>query len=1398
MNKAPSTPTSSQDGTSIDAPPDRENEASVVSSIAEYVCTKAIAVEKTLKEGDLSGFYSELLRLEVKKPPSYVVLDILVPERTADSGPSAQTAQLLQLNPAYDLIPPADMQSSTVFKELNLDVGRSTTTNAQSHTVRVEPTGPVGEETRSIKLKEIFRSEVTFYQKLRALQEIYRVRLSEKWTELQFNSITEAQKLAPDVKGLIELSTGFLAAMGGTSQERVMDESPDWTPSQCNVTPGEMAVAFMKMVDDTEGIGRDGSGNEANGRFVKSFESFFGKREVALRLLRHRKQGKDQSLHELLEICNDEAEQKFGFRTTLDNILVEPVQRVARYPMVLRELLEKTPKEHPERMHIERAWQVAVRAAEAINETEREMSMKTFMQNFSRALGPGNTLASATTTFVREFEIGMVTEVDANGQKLLAGLDGKPVYLMVFSTRILLLRSNTKKGKPVDPSKSAYDLLHDIPLHNMSAFDSADADFKIVLETHPGKDHTMPPPPNPLQIFVLRARKASEKEEILRVLRHTLVQHAFQPPEKKVAGRATQLFAERVGEVDVYYNLRVVTEKEMKEAVTKPKVLRRSVLHAERPVLILCDDAEFVPFIGVLQSAEQQFRFTFRHRQNGSTSDQSAPAILELPEWSDSQVFKEKLSSSLKRISSIVAANAEDGSSLLSLDYEAELLLLSRKFPLAPALGRKPSMSIFGGRPADHATGIDINDSDKWSIGSGRSGRGWGVGRTPSMMSSKSSSRADVDPAQDFGGTKPGVLHRPAVDLGSPGWVGERKVQRTPSIRSNFSFRAPSIRLLGRGRPGKEEEGIEAAPQARAPEPLQRMHALRPPRKVSRAESTLQKMRRGVMRKFKKDERVRDDGLSAPTDTLGVQRGDILLMLTTAIENRDSPKSLMKKVEKASIEDLTRTVKHFIVAPRGCRLMPVDVQEEILKIVRLHSKVDERPSDADLVPDFRNYITRNMNEEGIKTLGAFLEHLRKVSLASCEDGTVDDELCHVMAPILFDVHPSDSKNMAHALIATECLLWLGCEIAHTSDEAENDSIYSETESTQSYAVSSDVTDASHEFRQIPFMGDAGDGGVRANTQQAAQTSEKVSVKAAEQVVEQDTTQVGVDSASSPSPRCPPRSDSMLVTESGSRIELEDDVEMWQGAMDRLQFVNVQLRSRVSGKQAVVDGLGRVVEGLERKVDSMSRGEGVIDRTLSEVTVEGTGEESEVDYMDSTVEQLTDVGQGGVGEAGLEGQESTMGYEKDEKLAYELLISTSKENVTLREVVNAVKVWKENGDKKYLELAAANAENNELFARLDRLDEELRSLVEKRDDFKSTLADLHVQSTFKTPEPSTLAPAADVPSKSNENNKSRPWNEIDFDFDKGPQLDLKVGFAWGGEGQELVKGSQETIAGSEGV
>ncbi|KAJ3046918.1 hypothetical protein HK097_000396 [Rhizophlyctis rosea] len=954
--------------------------------------------------------------------------------------------------------------------------------------VQRHPQPPVkegaSEGARAGMAKEFYSTETNYLKKLKVFEN-YRSHLGENWAGLGFTSMKEAESLTPDVTDLIRQSELLLGKL-----------------QQNPASPSQLAEVFLETVNGHDHSNTNKGNSRCEWPFARKFIDFINKTDKARRLLREKK---NQALADMLATCDDEIRNQTGLDTTLKNLLMEPIQRVSRYPLLFETLLINTPPTHPDRELLRQSHEKARLIADAVDANEREMAMKTFNLHFSNALGrKQGMMATASAAFVMEFEVQVLDGVgfedfDSAGEGGGgAEKDERPVYLLVFTTRVVVLRRGVRRGKEVDLTRGgAYELVCLMELKGTGVFEVSDTDIKIVRDishdktqqSHPDLYTSTPQSSltsNRLQILVLRTSSGTQRNKLLRVMRHTLVQHEFD----NVAGGSgaanrSQLYVGSAGSFDLYYCLRtVVGEGEGQQGGVKEG--KRASLISEHPALVVCKDEEFVRtvaqtegdkhhLLGVLQCLDQRFRTSLRRRDD--LVERDTPTLPEkMPGWVDLQHLMEELCGLLKSNPLTFTSHLQT-----TYDNESQLLLFFRKFPLhtwRPSR-RHRRKSILPGAFDTSAPSTPRDDNDKRSTTSSKIWKKFTLGRGSKADLSpdveKSSMLAEGDrsaPAAED------ASRRGSVDVTRSGTMG-RSSESLKGLGRELSFYAPSVRTLRRpGAIRRESKDSPIYGQLEQGRAMDVDGAQRKPAKgrdVSKAESALQRLKSRMGLRGGDDKEARGGRSILPEDVLcrlidiiesrginehGIYRTSGVATFANDLAEQlfDSPGPTLKKLQNPKhpipVHEVVSILKKYIASPKGYILIPAPAQSEILAQVE-HLWADNiRPAEADMVPALRYATSQTMNPNQIKVLGTFLEHLSRISLKESTNGMSVENLARVLTPTLFTALIYDQNKVQHAINAMESLIWLGKEISHSPSSGEGPEGHSGMRD-----INSNVTDA---------------------------------------------------------------------------------------------------------------------------------------------------------------------------------------------------------------------------------------------------------------------------------------------------------------------------------------------------
>lgn len=113
---------------------------------------------------------------------------------------------------------------------------------------------------------------------------------------------------------------------------------------------------------------------------------------------------KDKEKHRYLEVCKTHPEAN---GLDVRSLLIQPVQRVPRYRMLLEELLSVTDEGHPDEEPLREALERVKDVAKHINEEKRSMEEEKKLKDLAERFAPGEVpdLVRFTRRFVREGDL---------------------------------------------------------------------------------------------------------------------------------------------------------------------------------------------------------------------------------------------------------------------------------------------------------------------------------------------------------------------------------------------------------------------------------------------------------------------------------------------------------------------------------------------------------------------------------------------------------------------------------------------------------------------------------------------------------------------------------------------------------------------------------------------------------------------------------------------------------------------------------------------------------------------------------------------------------------------------------------------------------------------------------
>ncbi|KAI9146534.1 hypothetical protein BKA69DRAFT_1045174 [Paraphysoderma sedebokerense] len=210
---------------------------------------------------------------------------------------------------------------------------------------------------------ELLNTELAYLQDIKLLDEVY----CRPSTELKIFSAADSKAIFTNLPDVISCSEEFAeilkASTGGlvNANGEIVEEPEekwiwsDWDRDDHFCWIGE---AFLQMMTKLEDVYCD----------------YCTRHEVSLGKLAELSKGSNPQIIKFLK----EAREKIQGRTTswdLASMLIKPVQRVLKYPLLLKQILALTPSVHPDYPHLEKALAGIENVAEKINEIKKRKEL---------------------------------------------------------------------------------------------------------------------------------------------------------------------------------------------------------------------------------------------------------------------------------------------------------------------------------------------------------------------------------------------------------------------------------------------------------------------------------------------------------------------------------------------------------------------------------------------------------------------------------------------------------------------------------------------------------------------------------------------------------------------------------------------------------------------------------------------------------------------------------------------------------------------------------------------------------------------------------------------------------------------------------------------------------------
>lgn len=276
------------------------------------------------------------------------------------------TLSIPQFSPALEAEEFAPTQATNT--DVNVDrpitpLPSGLTTPTLTSSARFENGGPLNlpiensqwEEKRKKKrnniIRELVDTEGSFARDMRVLQDVYipnsRNVLSPDDVRLIFGQVDTIYSFSHDFHQLLQLAAGLLYDLEGDETRSHSDavENSTWIGSAFNQSMAQLEKIYTEFCANHETVARR--------RFTLASDKHF---------------------QNYCERCEKES-QHLTSAWNLESLLIKPVQRVLKYPLLLVQLLECTKPEHTDYTAIKKASDDIQSAADRINETKKRRDL---------------------------------------------------------------------------------------------------------------------------------------------------------------------------------------------------------------------------------------------------------------------------------------------------------------------------------------------------------------------------------------------------------------------------------------------------------------------------------------------------------------------------------------------------------------------------------------------------------------------------------------------------------------------------------------------------------------------------------------------------------------------------------------------------------------------------------------------------------------------------------------------------------------------------------------------------------------------------------------------------------------------------------------------------------------
>ena len=269
---------------------------------------------------------------------------------------------------------------------------------------------PSGDQKRLIKrchiIKELVDTEHSFCQDMKVVDDIY------KGTSNVIISPEDVKILFGNTDQIVTFSTNFLDALKhGTKSVYVLAKSRRWNRNRVSsnttysgaTTDDQSSISGPELSDDEKDrktfIGESFGHHMAE--MEKVYSDYLRNHDAANQKLQALQ--KNEKVQIWLKECQAYA-RDLTSAWNLDSLLVKPVQRILKYPLLLDQLLEVTPENHPDYTALDVAAREMKGISMRINEMKKRADVMEQMNNKERKRKESDVRIGFAKTFGRRTE----------------------------------------------------------------------------------------------------------------------------------------------------------------------------------------------------------------------------------------------------------------------------------------------------------------------------------------------------------------------------------------------------------------------------------------------------------------------------------------------------------------------------------------------------------------------------------------------------------------------------------------------------------------------------------------------------------------------------------------------------------------------------------------------------------------------------------------------------------------------------------------------------------------------------------------------------------------------------------------------------------------------------------